>query len=52
VCSLSSLEPHSEVLQGTFSSEDLDVDTISLDFTFLLESSEVGVDNGGETVLS
>jgi hypothetical protein len=52
VCSLSSLEPHSEVLQGTFSSEDLDVDTISLDFTFLLESSEGRLDDGGETVLS
>ena len=52
VWSLGSLEPHSEVLQGAFSSEDLDIVTISLDLTFLLESSEGRLDDGGETVLS
>ena len=50
-CSLS-LEPFLQVLEGSVSPESLDVHAIALDLTSSLLPSEVGVNDGGETVFT
>ena len=46
------LEPVLKAGEGTSLSEDLDVGTVTLDLTFLLESVEIGFGDWGETILS